>query len=172
MDGHYSSMVLSAPTILGLRVQSQAHHLTFFNLCYWNCNEKRTKINKKRQGLVHFWKKHILTVMINLNIGNVLSAQYADDICSIHRANILNKILRVNLRTLVFGIVIFSTSSVTLYWNFCLCDRLMVLIRSTYLIVSFTAKNLNLGSGTFCRLPRIPPGMAIWKNNLQLRVAR
>ena len=29
---------------------------TFFNL-YWNCNEKRTKINKKRPGLTHFLKK-------------------------------------------------------------------------------------------------------------------
>ena len=28
----------------------------FFNL-YWNCNEKRTKINKKRPGLAHFFKK-------------------------------------------------------------------------------------------------------------------
>ena len=32
--------------------ESQAHHLCFFN--YWNCNEKITKINKKRPGLAHF----------------------------------------------------------------------------------------------------------------------
>ena len=29
----------------------------FFNLYYWNCNLKRTKINKKRPGLAHFLKK-------------------------------------------------------------------------------------------------------------------
>ena len=29
----------------------------FFNLYYWNWNEKRTKINKKRPGLAHFFKK-------------------------------------------------------------------------------------------------------------------
>ena len=29
----------------------------FFNLYYWNCNEKRTKINKKRPGLAHFFLK-------------------------------------------------------------------------------------------------------------------
>ena len=44
-------------------------------------SEKRTKINKKEAGIGPFLKKHILTVMINLNIGNVLSAQYADGIC-------------------------------------------------------------------------------------------
>ena len=30
---------------------------TFFNLYYWNCDEKRTKINKKRPGLAHFKKE-------------------------------------------------------------------------------------------------------------------
>ena len=39
----------------GLGFESQAHHLCFFNL-YWNCNKKRTKINKKRPGLAHFLK--------------------------------------------------------------------------------------------------------------------
>ena len=34
--------------------KSQAHQLCFFNLYYWNCNEKRAKINKKRPGLAHF----------------------------------------------------------------------------------------------------------------------
>ena len=29
----------------------------FFNLYYWNCIEKITKINKKRPGLAHFLKK-------------------------------------------------------------------------------------------------------------------
>ena len=37
----------------GRGFKSQAHHLSFFNLYYWNCNEKRTKINKKRPGLAH-----------------------------------------------------------------------------------------------------------------------
>ena len=31
--------------------ESQEHHLRFFNFYYWNCNEKRTKINKNRPGL-------------------------------------------------------------------------------------------------------------------------
>ena len=42
----------------GRGFETQAHHLCFFNL-YWNCNEKRTKINKKRLGLAHFYKKNI-----------------------------------------------------------------------------------------------------------------
>ena len=37
----------------GPRFESQAHHLCFFNL-YWNCNEKRTKINKKEAWIVPF----------------------------------------------------------------------------------------------------------------------
>ena len=37
--------------------ESQAHHLPFLNLYYWNCIEKITKINKKRLGLAHFFKK-------------------------------------------------------------------------------------------------------------------
>ena len=36
----------------------------FFNL-YWNCNEKRTKINKKRPGLAHL-KKLVLLYIIYL----------------------------------------------------------------------------------------------------------
>ena len=57
--GRHSSMVASAPTILRPGFVFQAHHLHFFNLYYWNCNEKRTKINKKRPGLAHFLKKTI-----------------------------------------------------------------------------------------------------------------
>ena len=34
---------------------------TFFNLYYWNCDEKRTKINKKRPGLAHFKKRMQMT---------------------------------------------------------------------------------------------------------------
>ena len=43
----------------GRGFETQAHHLCFFNL-YWNCNEKRTKINKKRLILAHFYKKKYL----------------------------------------------------------------------------------------------------------------
>ena len=39
------------------RLESQAHHLCFFNLYECNSNEKRTKINKKRLGLAHFLRK-------------------------------------------------------------------------------------------------------------------
>ena len=38
--------------------ESQAHHLCFFNL-YWNC-KKRSKINKKRPGLAHFFKNRVI----------------------------------------------------------------------------------------------------------------
>ena len=41
----------------GRGFKSQAHHLSFFNLHYWNCNEKRTKINQKMPGLAHSLKK-------------------------------------------------------------------------------------------------------------------
>ena len=37
----------------GPRFKSQAHHLSFFQFYYWNCNEKITKINKNRSGLAH-----------------------------------------------------------------------------------------------------------------------
>ena len=40
----------------GPEFESQAHHLGFFILYYWNCIEKITKINKKRPGLAHFLK--------------------------------------------------------------------------------------------------------------------
>ena len=47
---------LHLPTC-GRWFESQAYHLSFFNLYYWNGNEKRTKINKKRPRLGHFLKK-------------------------------------------------------------------------------------------------------------------
>ena len=37
--------------------ESQAHNLCFFNLYYWNCNEKRSKINKKDRDWTIFLKK-------------------------------------------------------------------------------------------------------------------
>ena len=53
--GRHSSMVLSAPTILWLQVWilSTQSMYAFFNLYFWNCNKKRTEINKKGPGLAH-----------------------------------------------------------------------------------------------------------------------
>ena len=45
----------------GCGFQSQAHHLRFFNLYNWNCNEKRTKINEKEAGIGPFLKKNCLS---------------------------------------------------------------------------------------------------------------
>ena len=45
----------------GCGFQSQAHHLRFFNLYNWNCNEKRTKINEKEAGIGPFLKKLFIT---------------------------------------------------------------------------------------------------------------
>ena len=46
--------------------ESQAHHLCFFQfklfklyICHLNWNVKRTKINKKRPGLAHFFKTRL-----------------------------------------------------------------------------------------------------------------
>ena len=58
--GRHSSVVLSAPTILRPRVWIPSTPSTLFlYLYYWNCNEKITKINKKRPGLAHFFKKKV-----------------------------------------------------------------------------------------------------------------
>ena len=46
----------------GPRFESLAHHLCFFSL-YCDCNEKRTKINKKRPWLAH--RKNLHEVLIN-----------------------------------------------------------------------------------------------------------
>ena len=75
-QGLYSSVVSSAPTILRPGFESQAHHLCFFNL-YWNCNEKRTKLNKKRPGFAHLKKiKKILRWNFLNRIGPwIVSAQ-------------------------------------------------------------------------------------------------
>ena len=55
--GHHSSVVSSAPTILQpwVRIPSTPSML-FFNL-YWNCNEKRTKINKQEAEIGPFLKR-------------------------------------------------------------------------------------------------------------------
>ena len=55
----HSSVVSSAPSILRPQVRiPSTPSMHFFNL-YRNCNDKRTKINKKRQGLAHFLKKRV-----------------------------------------------------------------------------------------------------------------
>ena len=46
----HGSLVSSATTILWLQVRIPSTPLKLFNLYYWSCNEKRTKINKKRPG--------------------------------------------------------------------------------------------------------------------------
>ena len=54
-------------------LKSQAHHLLFFQfilfklyICHLNWNVKRTKINKKRPGLAHFFKKNCLQFLTTL----------------------------------------------------------------------------------------------------------
>ena len=54
----HSSVVSSAPTILRPGFESQAHHLHFFQFVL-NCNEKRTKINKKEAGIDPFFLKKL-----------------------------------------------------------------------------------------------------------------
>ena len=44
--------------------ESQAHHLCFFNLYYWNCNEKIMKINKKEAGIGPFLKYRAAWLMM------------------------------------------------------------------------------------------------------------
>ena len=48
----HSSLVLSTPTILQPRVRIP----TTPSMLFSNCNEKRTKINKKRPGLAYLKK--------------------------------------------------------------------------------------------------------------------
>ena len=50
----HSSVDSSAPSILPPRFESQAHHLRFYQFIFELCHVEKTKINKKRQGLVHF----------------------------------------------------------------------------------------------------------------------
>ena len=42
----------------GCKFESQAHHLCFFQLYYWSCDEKRTKIKKEVRIGPFFKKKH------------------------------------------------------------------------------------------------------------------
>ena len=69
MGGRHSSVVSSAPTNLQPRVQiPRTPSMLFFNLYYWNCIEKITKINKTRPGLAHFlflFKKSISRMVPN-----------------------------------------------------------------------------------------------------------
>ena len=53
-----SSVVLSAPSILWLRVPIPCTpSTTVFNLYYWNCNEKRNENKQKEAGFGHFKKE-------------------------------------------------------------------------------------------------------------------
>ena len=48
--------------------RSQANRLSFFNLYYWNCNEKRKKINKKRPWMAHFLKNRHLWILFRFSV--------------------------------------------------------------------------------------------------------
>ena len=48
------SVVSSAPTISGRRFKSHAHSLSFFNLYYWNCNDKKDENKQKGAGIGPF----------------------------------------------------------------------------------------------------------------------
>ena len=63
LGSRHSSVVSSAPTILRPWVRIPSTPSMLFSICitYWNCNEKRTKINKKRPGLAHL-KKSVMVV--------------------------------------------------------------------------------------------------------------
>ena len=57
--GRHSSIVLSASFILRPVFESQAPHLCFSNLHYWNCHEKGTK---KQAGIGPFKKENSFTI--------------------------------------------------------------------------------------------------------------
>ena len=59
-----SSVVLSAPTILWPRVRIPSTPSMLFSICIEIVMRKRTKINKKRPGLSHFFKKNLITFNI------------------------------------------------------------------------------------------------------------
>ena len=56
--------------------ESQAHHLSFFNLYYWNCNQRRTKINKKGRDWPIFFKKTIAVTSVALLQQRVRTNQF------------------------------------------------------------------------------------------------
>ena len=61
----HSSVVSSAPTILRPWVQILSTPSTLFSICIVIVTRKRTKINKKRPGLAHFFlKKHKCKILI------------------------------------------------------------------------------------------------------------
>ena len=72
LGGRHSSVVLSAPTILWPWVRIPSTPSNLLSVCIiCNCNEKRTKINKKRLGLAHFLKnkkiyyQHSIATLLN-----------------------------------------------------------------------------------------------------------
>ena len=82
--GRHSSVVSSVPTILRRRVQiPSTPSMLFFNL-YWNCNEKRKKINKKRPGLAQFIKegtKNVNFFFVLVTFSHEMGAAIAQSIC-------------------------------------------------------------------------------------------
>ena len=82
ISGRHSSVVLSVPTILRPRVRiPSSPSMLFFNLYRWNCiwNEKRTKINKKRPGLAHIWKR-LVTGYTDSRLFNLIVVISDDDL--------------------------------------------------------------------------------------------
>ena len=69
--------------------ESKVHHIHFFNLYYWNCNGKRTKINKKRPRLAHFLKNfnyiNEWTVSGCGSVGRVVASERGPQFESSHR---------------------------------------------------------------------------------------
>ena len=65
--GRHSSVVLSVPTTAAPGSYPKHTIYAFFNLYYWNCIQKTTKINKKRPGLAHFFKKRTEHVFFKHN---------------------------------------------------------------------------------------------------------
>ena len=62
LNSCHSSVVSSMSTILRPRVRFPSTPSThFFNL-YWNCNEKRTKINKRRLGFAHLKNNDVIAM--------------------------------------------------------------------------------------------------------------
>ena len=65
MGGRHSSMVSSVSTILRpwVRIPS-TQSMLFFNLYYWNCIEKITKINNRGRDWPSFFKKRSVLLLL------------------------------------------------------------------------------------------------------------
>ena len=92
--GHHSSVVSSAPTILRPRVCIPSTPSTLFSICIiQNCIEKITKMNKKRPGLAHFFKRSMIKIYVWKNTHNsdcfVLSRPQVG-LCFFKKCNVIN----------------------------------------------------------------------------------